>query len=562
MNSTPRGHGLFPPFTDLHEAIRFDSQNGNIWLEEQRMLLLHAAAVGSMRKELMRSLGEDYTRGLLMRMGSTSGRTDAQFAARLRKGASLKDIFAVGPQLHCVEGIVNVEPVALDLGEKSGHFYGEFVWRNSYEAAEHLRLFGPTDHPVCWQMLGYACGYSSQLIGRPVYFREVECVAKGDPCCRIVGKNAEDWEDQDEFKALTAAESLSEQLESLRREVKTLRSVMGEAEKGEKIIADSPAIREALYMLTRAAETDVTVLMLGETGVGKDVFSRRLHDTGSRADGPFVAVNCAALPRELVESELFGVEKGAYTGADKARAGRFEVADGGTLFLDELGELNERAQAKLLRVLQTGTFERVGSTKTVSVNVRLIAATNADLQQRVKDGSFRADLFYRLNVFPISIPPLRDRAGDLPGLIEKFIERHNRKYGKSVTGVTDEAMRRLVAYEWPGNVRELENIIERGVILTENGGAIPANAISVGAPADQSHFGPLTGGNLIEGRDNAYADRLIEDMNARGASMEDLEKDILKAALDASRGNVEAAARKLGMTGPQCRYRLKKFGLG
>ncbi|MCB1757871.1 MAG: sigma 54-interacting transcriptional regulator, partial [Gammaproteobacteria bacterium] len=553
MKGTSRGHRLFPPFTDLHEAIRFDSQNGNIWLEEQRMLLLHAAALGSMRQELIRSLGEDYTRGLLMRMGSTSGRTDAQFAARLRAGAPLKDIFSVGPQLHCVEGIVNVEPVALDLGEKSGHFYGEYVWRNSFEAAEHLRLFGPSEEPVCWQMLGYACGYTTQIIGRPVYFREVECVGKGDPCCRIIGKNAEDWENPEEFKALTAAESLSDQLESLRREVKTLRSVIGVAEKDEKIIADSPAIREALYMLTRAAETDVTVLMLGETGVGKDVFSRRLHDTGARRDGPFVAVNCAALPRELVESELFGVEKGAYTGADKARAGRFEVADGGTLFLDELGELNERAQAKLLRVLQTGTFERVGSTRTVSVNVRLIAATNADLQQRVRDGSFRADLYYRLNVFPITIPPLRERVGDLPGLVEKFIERHNKKYGKSVSGLTDEAMHRLIAYDWPGNVRELENIIERGVILTENGGAVPASHISVGDAMSAPKFGPVKGGCLVQGHDHSYANRLIEDMLARGGSMEALEKDILKAALDASKGNVEAAARKLGMTGPQCR---------
>ncbi|MET0049195.1 MAG: sigma 54-interacting transcriptional regulator, partial [Sedimenticola sp.] len=297
-------------------------------------------------------------------------------------------------------------------------------------------------------------------------------------------------------------------------------------------------------------------------GVGKEVFSQALHQMGRRKDGPFIAVNCAALPRDLVESELFGVEKGGYTGADKTRPGRFERANGGTLFLDELGELTLNAQAKLLRVIQGGEFERVGGTEKIKVDVRLIAATNANLQEKVQDGSFRSDLFYRVNVFPITIPPLRERRSDIPGLVKKFIDMYNGKHGKHVLGITDDALQRFLSYSWPGNIRELENIIERGVILAEDHARIESTLVCLGMSGESADY-MLVGkdGNLEQGAQPNSIDELIDMLVEMGINFDDMEKQILEKALSKANGNVMEAARQLGLSGPQCRYRLKKLGL-
>ncbi len=553
----------YPSNQDLKAMVRFEGDSGNIWLGQQRMILLHASAFGSMRSELIESFGKDYARGILMRMGFAAAQSDAQLARQIRSGADIMDAFLVGPQLHALEGVVSVEPVHLEMDVASGHFYGELTWTNSFEAAEHMRLYGLSDHPVCWNLLGYATGYTTTFMGRPVYFKEVECVGKGDKQCRIIGKPLEEWEDAAELQQLFAPGSMAQKLHSLEEEVQFLRKEIIACVRPENIIAESPQIKEIMYLLHKAAETDVTVLMLGETGVGKEVFSQALHQMGKRRDGPFIAVNCAALPRELVESELFGVEKGGYTSADKSRPGRFERADGGTLFLDELGELNSRAQAKLLRAIQTGEFERVGGTKKIRVDVRLIAATNANLLEMVRDGQFRADLYYRLNVFPITIPPLRERRTDIPGLIRKFIDKYNRKYGKQVLGVTDDTLRRFAAYQWPGNIRELENILERGVILAENNARIESTHICLGMPYPTDAF-------MVIGKDGslepgAACPDVLEDLLTRmmqsGIDFETLEKQLLDKALQKAGGNVLETARMLGISGPQCRYRLKKLGL-
>ncbi|MEN9502569.1 MAG: hypothetical protein RI964_1854 [Pseudomonadota bacterium] len=552
----------YPPNQDLKSLIRFEEDTGNIWLGQQRMILLHAAAFGSMRGELIESFGEVYARGILMRMGYAAAQSDMQLAKSMRPHHSPLERFLVGPQLHVLEGMVSVEPVALEMDVERGHFYGEFTWRNSFEAAEHMRLYGLSNEPVCWNLLGYATGYTSAFMGKPVYFKEVECVGKGDKQCRIIGKPLEDWEDADELKDLFSLESMAQKLHSLEEEVRFLRKEMIGGARPENIIAESAQIREIMYLLHKAAETHVTVLMLGETGVGKEVFSQALHQMGTRKNAPFIAVNCAALPRDLVESELFGVEKGGYTGADKSRPGRFERANGGTLFLDELGELNARAQAKLLRAIQTGEFERVGGTEKIKVDVRLIAATNANLLERVREGTFRADLYYRLNVFPITIPPLRERRTDIPGLIRKFIDKYNKKYGKHVLGVTDDTLQRFAAYHWPGNIRELENILERGVILAENHTRIESNQICLGMPCPTDEFMVIgRDGNLEPSAKPDVIDDLLGRMVQAGIDFETLEKQILDKALQKAGGNVLETARTLGISGPQCRYRLKKLGL-
>jgi transcriptional regulator with GAF, ATPase, and Fis domain len=269
----------------------------------------------------------------------------------------------------------------------------------------------------------------------------------------------------------------------LKEEIKTVHDF-------EEIVGDSPVMREALERIMQVAPLNCSVLLLGETGTGKELFARALHDRSRRRSRALVRVNCAALPPTLMESELFGHEKGAFTGAVGLRQGRFELADGGTIFLDEIGDLPLEMQGKLLRVLQEGEFERVGSSRTRRVDVRVIAATHHDLHEAVAEGQFRADLFYRLSVFPISVPPLRERREDIPSLVWFFIQRHQREMGRRITRIPNDVMTLLMEYDWPGNVRELENIVERGMIRSTGevfqldgaiGGGVPAERVSAGS---------------------------------------------------------------------------------
>ncbi len=250
------------------------------------------------------------------------------------------------------------------------------------------------------------------------------------------------------------------------------------------IVGESEAVRSMLTAVGQVAATNATVLVLGETGTGKELVARAVHGAGSRSDRPLIKVNCAALPAELIESELFGHEKGAFTGAHARHAGRFELADGGTIFLDEIAELSPSLQGRLLRVLQDGEFERVGGERTLRVDVRVIAATNRNLEAAVSGGSFREDLYYRLRVFPIWCPPLRDRAGDVPLLARHFLRRFAAESGKELRSIPANAMGRLEKYRWPGNVRELMNVIERAVILSAGPDLELPDPIGVGAPVD------------------------------------------------------------------------------
>ena len=234
----------------------------------------------------------------------------------------------------------------------------------------------------------------------------------------------------------------------------------------EEMVGNSPALLALLRKVERVADTDATVLIYGETGSGKELIARALHNSGPRKQRPLVKVNCGAVPASLLESELFGHVKGAFTGAIDRRVGRFELADGGTLFLDEIGELPLDTQVKLLRVLQEQEFEPVGSSKTMRVDVRIIAATNRDLAEEVRAGRFRSDLFFRLNVVPLTVPPLRERPADIPLLVAYFLSRFAKKFGRRIDGVSRDTMDRLVRYQWPGNIRELQNIVERAVVLS------------------------------------------------------------------------------------------------
>ncbi len=325
------------------------------------------------------------------------------------------------------------------------------------------------------------------------------------------------------------------------------------------IIGESPAILDVFSILERVADTPTTVLITGESGTGKELVARALHENSSRRDRPFIKVNCAAIPKDLMESELFGHEKGAFTSAVSSKPGRFELASGGTLFLDEIGEIPNEMQVKLLRVLQESEFERVGGIKTIHVDVRLIAATNRDLKKEIAASSFREDLFYRLNVVPIVLPALRERRTDIPPLVSYFIHKFNTRLKKSLEGVEPEAMDRLTSYGWPGNIRELENVIERAVLFAD-GSRIRLEDLAVelrdgSASMDTGRGTPLPP-SVSEG--GAPTDGLKEQVKA---AMSRLERDLILRALMQTQNNVTHAARLLKISRKGLQLKMKELNL-
>lgn len=329
----------------------------------------------------------------------------------------------------------------------------------------------------------------------------------------------------------------------LREENVTLREALGRRYEFKNIIARSRGMQEVLATVERVAPTNSTVLLGGESGVGKDLIARAIHEHSRRASGPFVKINCAAIPENLLESELFGYEKGAFTGAAGSKPGKFELADKGTIFLDEIGDMPPTIQAKLLRVLQDREFERLGGTKTLKVDVRVVAATNQDLRAALEQGTFREDLYYRLNVVPISIPPLRERREEIPDLVGHFIERFARESGKPIRGITPAAMKVLMDFHWPGNVRELENIIERAVALA--GGEV-LDVADIRLDLSPVRSAPAPGGVPFV---------------PEGMTLEQFEDEIIKEALRRAGGNKSQAARLLGLSRNAFRYRLAKIGV-
>jgi DNA-binding NtrC family response regulator len=327
----------------------------------------------------------------------------------------------------------------------------------------------------------------------------------------------------------------------LREENRSLREALGKRYAHPNVVARSPKMQEVLATVDRVAPTNSTVLLGGESGVGKDLIARAVHEKSRRASGPFIKINSSAIPENLLESELFGYEKGAFTGAGTSKPGKFELADKGTLFLDEIGDVPLAIQVKLLRVLQEREFERLGGTRTVKVDVRLIAATNRDLREALEQGTFREDLYYRLNVVPMDIAPLRQRKEDIPDLVNLFISRFAGDSGKPVDGITPEAMQILVNYHWPGNVRELQNIIERACALAK-GTVLKVEDIHL----------DLRPARALNGAGNFLPE---------GMTLEQWEDEMIRESLRRANGNKSQAARLLGLSRNALRYRLSKIGI-
>lgn len=330
---------------------------------------------------------------------------------------------------------------------------------------------------------------------------------------------------------------------NLKSEIKILRTQLQDKFKIDSILSNSPKMDEVLSIASRAAESKATILVTGESGTGKEVLAKAIHFASSRKDKPFIAVNIPALPETLLESELFGHERGAFTGAEKVKKGRFELADKGTIFLDEIGDVPVSIQVKLLRVLQEQKIERLGSTESIDIDVRIITATHQHLEQKIKEGSFREDLFYRLNIISINIPPLRERREDILPMIEHFITYYANENIKGKINISKEAVDLLMKYNYPGNVRELENIIERAVVLCR-GNIITVNDIS----------------DTVKGfkKESPIKDSIAGTLNEQ---VEALEKKLIYDALSQSGGNQTVAAKLLGLTERNIRYKINKYGI-
>jgi DNA-binding NtrC family response regulator len=544
---------------DLAEVLDFSPDQGIIRLHEQRVVILSAAAMGLLRKELIDTLGLETARRLMLRFGYADGYHDAVSLRDRSRWANPLEGLRAGAVLHRLEGIVRAEILRVEHDATTGRFEEDVVWHDSYVAEQHLHHYGKSETPVCWSLAGYASGYVSACLGQEIYFRETECLGQGAPKCSVVGKDAESWGDALEalrfdfqgadlrqevdkvreavHRRLQELDRRERHLEKRERELDLLRERVARHAAAKHFIARSAAMQEVLELAARVAPLDTTVLVYGESGTGKEFIVRLIHDQSPRASGPFISINCAALTETLLESELFGHVRGAFTGAVRDKAGLFEVAGNGTLFLDEIGEVAPTVQAKLLRALQEREIRRVGAERNIKVNARVVAATNRELRAAVAAGTFREDLYFRLGAFVIDVPPLRDRREDIPPLVHDFVRRASVRVKKDVKTVSAEAMTALMNYRWPGNVRELEHAIERAVIVAR-GTSIKVRELP---PEVSQRTSRPTGDSL---------------------DLQEQERVMIERALERFRGNRRQAAEALKISTVTLWRKMKQYGLG
>jgi DNA-binding NtrC family response regulator len=461
-----------------------------------------------------------------------------------------EDWSRAGTRLHTLEGLFRVDPGSQGALSREGLLLGA-----SYETEQHLLHFGRSDLPACWTISGLTSGYLSRSSGKEIYVLEDRCMGKGDAACHLFGRTREEWGDEHaEELRFYAPIRLKECLDvSLHRVTETLKAaerklrerrlalvrVAPDVEEPLGIVARSTAMRQVVDLARRVAQVDATVLITGESGSGKERIARLVHEASTRAAGPFIAVNCGAITESLLESELFGHSRGAFTGATQDRPGLFEAASGGTLLLDEIGEVSAGMQVKLLRVLQEREVRRVGENRSRPVDVRIVTATNRDLGQAVASGAFRQDLYYRLKVVELRVPPLRERRDDVLPLARVLLADAALRMKRPIAALAPGAADQLLRYHWPGNVRELENAMERAVALSR--------------------------GHRLELEDLAEEVRraLPLPVASRGAvrPLEEIEKDYILAALELNGGNQTHTAEQLRIGSTTLYRRLKSYGL-
>ncbi len=460
---------------DLREMLDFDPKGGVIRFAGDRAVLFNTVALGLLRRELVETLGLATARGILTRFGYAHGWRTAESLRTQFEWDSEHEWQLAGGRVHQLQGFLLYEPVPRAPGEPPKAF-AQSIWRDSYEAQEHLTQLGPSTEPVCWTLAGFASGYLSRVAGRRILCFEEKCVARGDAYCLMVGRPEEEWEncptsDRRFFDRMCLDETLNavtERLKNTEQQLAARKRQLARVKVEEQvtgIVAKSERMLRVLDEARRVSRVDSSVLITGESGSGKEALARFIHDESARSVRPFVAINCAAVPEALIESELFGHVRGSFTGATQDRVGLFESANGGTLLLDEVGDLPLAVQVKLLRVLQEREFRRVGENRTRHVDVRLLAATHRDLAGEVAAGRFRQDLYYRLRVIEIRIPPLRERHDDILPIARQVLAETALRMKLPVTGFTPAAADQLLRWGWPGNVRELQNVVERALVL-------------------------------------------------------------------------------------------------
>jgi two-component system response regulator HydG len=529
---------------DIRELLEIDPSGGTVRFAGQRALILDAVAMGLLRKQLLESLGPTATRALFTRFGFVHGWRMAEALCSGFTWDSVDDWRNAGGVIHMLQGLIRLAPGASDPFSPEGA-----TMVASFEAEQHRLHLWRADEPVCWTLCGFASGYLSRTEGTRIYVLEDRCIGCGADTCHFRARTREGWGaelepylpffEQDGLDAalshVTAKLRHAEQ--KLAARTQALARVPPERESPSGIVASSQGMWRVLELARRVAQVDSTVLITGESGVGKERVARLIHEESSRATGPFLAINCAALSETLLESELFGHARGAFTGAVRDRPGLLEAASGGTLFLDEVGEMPLSVQVKLLRALQERQIRRVGENRDRPIRVRLLAATHRELAREVETGRFRKDLYYRLRVVELHVPPLRERREDILPLARWLLEDAARRMGRPAPTLTPRAADQLVRHGWPGNVRELENAMERAVALAL--------------------------GRRIERED------LPEDV--RGAlpapvatdgvrTLEELERDYILAALERNGGNQTVTARQLGIGAATLYRKLKRYG--
>jgi two-component system response regulator HydG len=537
---------------DLHhgELLELDPAGGTIRFAGQRALLLDAMAMGILRKYLVENFGLTATRAVLTQFGFAHGWRMAEAMQREFQWESDTEWRRAGARLCTLEGLFHTQPGGDDPLAQQG-----MMLLSSYEAEQHLLHFGGSDSGVCWTLCGLMSGYASRIVGEDIYVVEERCLGAGHAACKLIGRAREAWGEERAVElSYFASErlvgcldvSLSRVTASLRAAEDKLRThrralVRAAPEVVEPlgIVIKSQKMQRVVELARRVAKVDATVLITGESGVGKERIARLVHDESPRAVGPFIAINCGAISETLLESELFGHVRGAFTGATSDRPGLFEAANQGTLLLDEIGSISPGMQVRLLRVLQEREIRRVGENRSRSVNVRVVAATNQDLALEVARGTFRQDLYYRLKVVELHIPPLRERREDILPLARLLLVDAALRMNREVAGVTPRAADQLLRYAWPGNVRELENAMERGVALT------------TGPRVDLQDLPEELRLSIPEPAVNPAAVRPLKA----------IEEDYILAVLALNGGNQTRAARQLGIGTATLYRKLKRYGL-
>ncbi|HEX9639908.1 MAG TPA: sigma-54-dependent Fis family transcriptional regulator [Candidatus Krumholzibacteria bacterium] len=539
-----------PDDLDHKELLELDPEGGVIRFAGHRALLLDAVAMGLLRKYLVDNFGLTAARAVLTQFGFAHGWRMAEAMEAAFEWDSDEDWRRAGLRIHTLQGLLLLEPASKDPLSKEGSMIA-----TSYEAEQHVLHFGRSDAPVCWTICGLTSGYISRTTGMEIYVLEDRCMSRGDAACHLLGRTREEWGDARaqelrffeqgrlaeclDVSLYRVTETLKAAEQKLRAHRRALVRVARDVEEPLGIVAKSTAMLQLVELTRRVAQVDSTVIITGESGSGKERIARLVHEESPRATGPFIAVSCGAITETLLESELFGHARGAFTGATHDRPGLFEAANGGTLLLDEVGEVSPGMQVKLLRALQEREIRRVGENRSRRVDVRVVAATNRDLAHAVSAGAFRGDLYYRLKVVELHVPPLRERKADILPLARVLLAEAAVRMKRRIADLTPRAADQLLRYAWPGNVRELENAMERAVALAS---ASRVQVEDLPEEIRQACPVPLVTGGPVR-------------------PLEEIEKEYILASLRLNGGNQTRTAAQLRIGSATLYRKLKSYGL-